>query len=62
MNAGAFSIIMSIIRLGFQIHAYMKKKRAELTPEQRAEYDAEMEKTKKESFEHAGNMGTGVGE
>jgi hypothetical protein len=58
VSPSIFSILLTAVKLGIQINAYLKRQREKMSPEQRAEYD----KACKDSFDNAGNMGSGVGE
>jgi hypothetical protein len=58
VSPSIFSILLTAVKLGLQINAYLKRQREKMSPEQRAEYDKACE----ESFDNAGNMGSGVGE
>jgi hypothetical protein len=58
VSPSIFSILLTTVKLGIQINAYLKRQRDKMSPEQRAEYD----KACKESFNNAGSMSSGVGE
>ncbi len=55
MNPIVLKILFTIVIEGFKL---LRRYYGSLTPEQRAELEAATE----ESFEHAGSMGSGVGE
>ena len=62
ISSSLFSILLTAVKLGIQINAYLKRRREMMSPEQRAKYDAAMEKVRKENFDQAGNFNLGSGE
>jgi hypothetical protein len=59
MNPALFSILLTLVKLGLQIHAYLKQQRDKMSPDQRAAHDAAITDARLKDFDRAGSLGAG---
>jgi hypothetical protein len=59
MNPTVFSILLTLVKLGLQIHAYLKQQRDKMNPDQRAAHDAAIKTARLQDFDRAGTLGAG---